>query len=229
MDWWEHIEATPKRAISYLDLTFNPAHEARATQVLSESELARASRFVYQQHCREYCLTRAGLKLLLAEAIQCGVTDLTIQTDPNGKPFAECKGCVVDMEFNVSHTDGHGMIALTRFGRIGVDIQHRNLKTTAERSLQRVFSSDEKQLLSTTKKEQKHIMLLRIWTIKEAVIKALGEGFRYDTTSFSVPEQLLFGEAEAIMNLPNDPSTQWQLLNLENEHYAAACAHELIG
>src|SRR5215470_12502934 len=55
-------------------------------QCLSEDERARAMRFVYQQHQRDYIVARAFLRTVLGRYLQMDPSQVTFAYNPYGKP-----------------------------------------------------------------------------------------------------------------------------------------------
>lgn len=95
------------------------------------------------------------------------------QVGPHGKP-----ACAVTprWHFNMSHSSHLGLFAVTEAMEIGVDIECARSLNDASRLAQRILSEEEKtqwQALDTADQER---ALLRYWTRKEAVLKALGWG-----------------------------------------------------
>ena len=74
---------------------------------------------------------------------------------------------------------------------------------------------------------EKTHLFFRLWTIKEALIKAHGMGFVLDVASFEVPPDMRNGAAKTAMRLPQLPQVTWQVEDLGNERFATAIAHEL--
>lgn len=70
-------------------------------------------------------------------------------------------------------------------------------------------------------------LFFRLWTIKEALIKALGLGFSLDPSQFEVPQALHQGRM-SIFRFPQLPEVHWRVEYIGNEDFSAAIAHELV-
>lgn len=134
----------------------------------------------------------------------------------------------MSIQFNVSHSYDHGLLAFASYGRIGVDIEDRHRRPNIDEILYSVFSAQEQRLLRQYPEPSRRQLFFRLWTYKEALIKATGEGFRRDTSAFSIPFSLLDQTRAASMTLSDMPDVLWKIVNLETDQFAAAIAHELV-
>ena len=230
LHWHRKLTQIGDIEIFYVDLSSNEASEFKAFDMLCDSERERARRFRDWNSRIQFTLCRAALRYYLCEVLNCRNCELRINSSRNCKPSAYVNASKVDFEFNVSHTNGHGLIALTKNGRVGVDIEHRHVKLDLDGPIKQAFSAPEQRALERVEPQYKEELFLRIWTAKEALIKATGEGFRTDTASFSIPKILLDGTTDKIKNfyLPSVQDTEWSLVNLETISYAAVLAYEVV-
>jgi 4'-phosphopantetheinyl transferase len=89
----------------------------------------------------------------------------------NGKPFLP--GCP-SLHFNLSHCKGLALCLLSAFP-CGVDAEPK--RTLREKVVRRVCSASEKTALAAA--EDKDLYFTRLWTLKEAYVKAIGIGISY--------------------------------------------------
>ena len=137
------------------------------------------------------------------------------------------QGLPVDINFNVSHSGNHGLIALAPEGRLGVDVEectpHRNLDTLIET----VFTPDEQAELALIEGEERPRAFFRLWTVKEALVKAEGTGLSLDPSLFEVPPAMRRGASSAVFAFPRTPSVRWRVERFDGDDFVAAIAHEL--
>jgi 4'-phosphopantetheinyl transferase len=92
----------------------------------------------------------------------------------HGKPYIVSG----KLHFNLSHCDGIGVCAVSD-RCVGVDAE--GIRTFSDRLIQRVLLPDEiKWVNSFGSPEEKDRAFLRLWTIKESVMKYLGTGLGLD-------------------------------------------------
>lgn len=177
-----------------------------ARALLSDRETARADRFVYDRHRRRYTIAQAHLRRVLSQLTGTAPQDIRFHFGRHGKPFLP-----EGPAFNQSHSEERIMIAVASEGRVGVDIEEirpvKYLLALADKN----FATDESARLHAVPEAERLPLFFRLWTRKEAFLKALGFGLRHPLRSFSVdpspdaPQGLLDAG-----NLPEDP-TAWYI------------------
>lgn len=142
--------------------------------VLSSYERERASRFVFDRDRDRFMARRVVLRSLLAERMHCAPADITIEAGPNGKPELRCTGND-DIQFNCSHSSGLALFALAHRTRIGVDMERvRPVSHLAEIGRHH-FTRREWSVIDAAR-SQRPALFFAAWTLKEAYLKATGEG-----------------------------------------------------
>lgn len=97
-----------------------------------------------------------------------GISDFRIERGEHGKPFlAEYP----DVHFNISHCRGLAVCGISN-GEIGVDAEY--IRARNDRVMRRSFSENERKFVSCS--ENPDIDFFRIWTLREALGKAMGTG-----------------------------------------------------
>ena len=184
-------------------------------------------RFVVEGPRRRFTLCRAALRAILCDQLACENEQLAFGASEYGKPFALVDGAPATISFNVSHSGSHGLIAFAPAGRLGVDIEERTDRRDIDLLGEAVFGPAERASLDLTSGHAKTHLFFRLWTIKEALMKAHGAGFRLDASSFEAPPTMLRGMSKAMFRLPQLPDVTWLVEDLGNERFAAAIAHEV--
>lgn len=193
---------------------------------LDMAETQRHQRIQSIDGKRQFALCRSALRASLIKKLDCKNDDLRFSDSRESKPFAIVCGERVNQEFNVTHSYRHALLALSEEGKVGIDVEERVARYDISGEITKAFSPTERKALGNTLGKNRTLMFFRIWTIKESLIKAIGEGFRYDTSSFTIPEQLIYGARRANFRFPHAPEQEWQIENLENDQFAASLTHE---
>ena len=225
--WWRLWQETDGVTILHVDLTPHADREARAFALLDAQETRRAQRFVVEPPRRRFALCRAALRVNLCQRLGCRNERLAFSALEHGKPVAEVNGERVSLGFNLSHSGGHGLIAIAPNGQLGIDVEERKPGRNFEGIGKRVYGPAERRLLAQAKGPRKAAFFYQLWTLKEALIKALGTGFTLNPATFEVPEAMLSGQRAGRFQFPQHPENHWQLLDLGEPRFAAALAYRL--
>lgn len=195
--------------------------------MLSSDECERAARFRFDTHRAQYVLTRGTLRWLLASYLDVAPREISFRYSDHSKPGLAAPANT-HLEFNISHTEGMAIFGFTRGRRIGVDVENIRSDFRADEIAERFFSLAERTLLREIPLQRRHETFFRIWTRKEAYIKALGEGLSHPLHQFDVS---LDDPARLIATRPNAAEAQrWQLENLSvAPGFAAAAVVETCG
>ena len=153
---------------------------------------------------------------------------MAFATSEHGKPFATVDQVQVAISFNVSHSGQHGLIAFAPDGRLGVDIEERVPHRNFDLLVESMLGKEEQAQLALTRGSARMHLFFKLWTIKEALIKAHGMGMALDASRFDLPPAMLRGATQSTFRFPETPEVRWRLDDLGNEHFAAAVAHELV-
>ena len=213
--------------VVHVDLRPHATRVNDAFEWLDRTERTRWRRYRYERPRREFGLCRAALRATLCDRLACGNEDLAFETSPHGKPFAVVGGRQATVSFKLSHSGNHGVIALAAAGRIGVDVEERPTRHDPEGPIGTVFAPAERAELAAAGGSRKIDLFLTLWTMKEALIKALGTGFSMDISAFEIPPDVRRGSRATTFRFPHDPAVRWQLEDLGNSSFAAAVAHEV--
>jgi 4'-phosphopantetheinyl transferase len=159
-------------------------HVAHAMTLLSDAEKRRCAAFHLDRHRAEYALSHAMLRLVLSEYAPVRPEHWQFLTGEKGKP--EIAGPVLDppLWFNLSHTDGFTVCVAGRVRDLGVDVENINRKASHEELAKRFFAPAEYEYLRNLPSGLQREAFFRIWTLKEAYIKAEGKGLSIPLDSF---------------------------------------------
>jgi 4'-phosphopantetheinyl transferase len=148
--------------------------------VLTSAEADRAARFHHDADRRRSIVGRAVLRHLLSRHFAVEPQAFRFELRENGKPFLPQS----DIHFNVSHSGEIVAIALAG-NEVGVDIEAKHRIPQIAAIAARFFSKEEAERVRAATDATAEFF--RIWTMKEAVVKAVGQGLGFPLDRFTVP------------------------------------------
>jgi 4'-phosphopantetheinyl transferase len=169
-----------------LNLDKTSADLAADWQVLSEDERTRALRFRYASHQYRWIAARAGLRRVLSEYCHTSPSQLEFSKKALGKPVLGNEHSNLGIHFNLSHSGKLAVLAVTRNGPVGIDIEHCKAIPDLESVARRFFSETENKQLLQLGRSSRQAAFYRCWTRKEAVIKTSGKGLSARLHAFDV-------------------------------------------
>jgi 4'-phosphopantetheinyl transferase len=196
-------------------------------QILSADERTRADRFYFQKDRERFIVARGLLRVILGRYINMEPSRLQFRYNPYGKPALANESGGNGLCFNLSHSDGLALYAITRGREIGVDIERIRPDLAEGQIAERFFSPREVKALRSLPPSLQPVGFFNCWTRKEAYIKARGKGLTLPLDQFDV--SLVPGEQAVLLCVSGDPkeSSRWSLLDLLPEAgYVAAIAVE---
>lgn len=152
---------------------------------LTAEERQRAAAFVRERDRRRFVACRRLLRATLGRALAIPAEEVLIRVGEYGKP--ELGGPHADAwSFNVSHSGGVALCAVARGRAVGVDLERlRPLRDLAGLA-RAVLTTGERAAIFRVPPDEQVPAFLRIWTRKEAVLKAEGCGLGRQPGSLEV-------------------------------------------
>jgi 4'-phosphopantetheinyl transferase len=138
---------------------------------LPETEQRELDRLTHPDRARGFALSRLLLRRELALHTQCPESRISVERAANGRLVPAGKA---DWHFSLSHAPGL-VAVLVADAPCGVDIeQRRHVQVLA--IARRYFAAIEVEWLEQQDETERLPGFLRLWTLKEAAVKALGTG-----------------------------------------------------
>ena len=225
---WRPFADYGQASVFHVDLKPDRDRETSATAWLDASEKARWRRIRNARSRREFVLCRAALRDILRARLDCPNRQLSFEETGNDKPLARVRGEPAPLNFNVSHSGPHGLIAVVPEGRVGIDVEDRSPCRDIDGVASLTFTPAEQAELAAAEGIRKTEFFYRIWTLKEALIKALGTGLSLNPARFEIPPAMRSRARRCIFRFPHLPDERWRLEDLGNADFAAAIATETI-
>ncbi|NDZ83185.1 4'-phosphopantetheinyl transferase superfamily protein [Streptomyces sp. SID10853] len=128
-----------------------------------------------------FVASRLATKYTAAAALRTAPAELDLAYKIGGRPYL--RG-LDQIDVSLTHTDDVIAVGISRNGRIGVDVEPAGRHMSYELLHNHVLTLAEKAELERLPERERPARLLRLWTLKEAYTKALGQGLRLDFTEF---------------------------------------------
>ena len=153
--------------------------------LLDAGETARMARFVHARNRIEYAAAHALSRLALGRALSVPPASLGFIEGSNGKPSAQSAGQPAPVSFNLSHTNGMVGVAVLAHPGVPVGFDLERFERRIDLGVaDRYFRPEEVNWLMSLAADERPRGFLRLWTLKEALIKATGEGLSRELDSF---------------------------------------------
>lgn len=152
----------------------------RLLPTLSADECARARRCRSERDRTRFVAGRGMLRVLLSRLMNFAPERITFRYGGQGKPALadDCGGR--EIHFNVAHSRGLALYAISQGRRIGVDVEYADGTLACDHIAARFFSPRENKALGALPDNERRREFFRLWTCKEACLKARGDGISPD-------------------------------------------------
>jgi 4'-phosphopantetheinyl transferase len=198
----------------------DPGLLERYAQLLTPDEHAKWQRYRFDKDKHQHLVTRALIRTTLSR-YEPRVTpaDWRFELNAHGKP-AIANPLDQPLHFNLSHTQNLAALAVTREAAVGVDVEKikpvdhvRGLaeRCFADEEIGYVFDGDQNALLQR---------FFKVWTLKEAYLKARGCGM-----SLSLHSVIFTPQAQPLVvrfDPDHDDPSAWSFY-----HWAVGADHQL--
>jgi 4'-phosphopantetheinyl transferase len=195
--WWMKLDAPPPEVI------------ARWCSCLDKSERAQAERFHFREDRDTYIAAHWLVRTALASVGGLPAADWRFVVEKLGKPGIDPALGQPELRFNLSHSRGFVACAVTVGSEIGIDVEALSRRQSGLDIAEHFFSPLEVAILRGMTPDRQHEAFFRFWTLKEAFIKATGEGLSRALDSFSFaldPISISFSQGHA------DRARGWQFI-----------------
>lgn len=152
---------------------------------LDLAELDRAARFLVPRVGRRFTVARGTLREILGAELGIPPASVRFAYGEHGKPSVE------GLHFNLSHSGDRALVGVAD-RPVGVDLEELRPDVQFRRLAERFFSALEREAMPD---QGLALAFFRLWTRKEAYLKACGKGLALPLASFAVPQGPLPGWA----------------------------------
>lgn len=155
--------------------------------LLTKDEEKSAKRFIQKRDRDKFVYRRGLTRFLIGEYLKTSPLNVDIIRNKQEKPYLPFK----PFFFNTSFSHEFFLLAITKEGEIGVDIE-RVRKLTDFSSVAN-FVCTKSELSQLKDLEKNYEIFFQLWTQKEAFLKGLGTGLSIDPRFVQTPVPQSFG------------------------------------
>lgn len=164
----------------------NMPNRAPDMTILSENEIERGRKFRDPQAFRHFVWARWLLRTRIGERFSIEPGEVELHITDLGRPFFKSNG-FAQIDFNLSHSGDYVVLAIADGCRVGVDVECA--ADTADADFLKPL------VLSHPGQHAQKRALVEGFSVKEAVLKALGTGLAGGMDSFDLPDLPIPGGA----------------------------------
>jgi len=180
-------------------------------EILSPDELVRARKYYFHRDFEHFVVARGVLRDIISRYVNVSSHKVQFLYDQYGKPLLS--PCGTPLCFNLSHSRGVALYAVSQVQAVGVDIEYAREDFSVDEIAARFFSANEVATLRALPSDLRTVAFFNCWTRKEAYIKARGEGLSHPLDRFTV--SIIQGEPVRLLKA-DDPgeTSRWTLIEL---------------
>lgn len=152
-----------------------------ALRPLLGRDFTRYDRITHPRVRAGFLASRLMLKHTAARVLADAPEAVELAYKPGGRPYL--RGCD-QIDVSLSHTGEVMVVGVTRRGLLGVDVERVARPMAGTDVESQVCTPHERALLDSLPEKSRNSALVRLWTLKEAYTKAMGQGLRLRFTEF---------------------------------------------
>jgi len=205
-----------------------PSDEA-ASADLTPDEIARADRLRFEADRHRFVASRLALRRILGGCLKTAPRAIVLVASPFVKPALDPSVHGTDIRFNVAHSGALALVAVGRAVEVGIDVERHRPMPELDALVSRFFSPRERAALAAVPASRRAAAFFECWTLKEAYLKACGDGLHRPLDAFDVTVDA--GSSPRLLEVRDRPGDEkrWTLARLQPAPgYAAAVVIEEI-
>lgn len=194
-----------------IKLSSNKTRISGFYKLLAPEEKTRSTSFFHEADTHRFIIGKAMLRILLGNYLNTSPESLTFSTGMNNKPVLNFQSKSI-IDFNISHSGDYILIAIAD-KPVGIDIEHYNIDSGSQEIMKVVFSKKEMSFIT----EQAHPdkTFYKLWTRKEALLKATAKGLNND-----IPDIPCLNGNHFVSHMQLNSYENWRVnnFNIDEQH-----------
>lgn len=163
-------------SIDHRDESLSDGYE-RGFALLPSDERQRALKMNHMHVRSRYVWGRILVRAVLAQILECDPTKLVLKYGNQGRPDLKSPQPARPFSFNISHTESTILLGVAHALHLGVDVERILPRRQIMPIAKFMYSPEEYAALQAIEdRSSQCVAFYRLWTLKEAAIKAYGQG-----------------------------------------------------
>lgn len=148
--------------------------------ILSTDELLTTQQFHSNFMQQRYICYHVALRYIIGSYLKCPPKQVPFIYNKHNKPYLIPEKNPLRLEFNISHSKDLALCAISTKARVGVDIEGLRNITNGDNVAKQILTKTEQDHYFSSPQTQRSKLFFKYWTLKEAFVKAIGEGLNFD-------------------------------------------------
>lgn len=194
--------------------------------LLSPDERQRAEKYRFEKDRDRYVIRRGILRKILGSYLKRNDEQLRFTYNRNGKQFLDIETGERTISYNTSFSADIAVAAVAFKGKVGIDVEFVDHEFPKFDVADRYFSVDEVSAIRSLPADLQTAAFFNCWTLKEAYVKALGEGLSRQMPKLKISTDI---EDSKTIQISADPKVTkgWFISSfIPKPSYIAAVAYE---
>ena len=195
-----------------VNLDCSPASINSLVDLLSDDEKDRANKFVFAKDKGRFIACRGTLRRVIGDYLGTVPRKIKFAARRYGKPYISAED--LDLRFNVSHSRGIAVIAVSLKREVGVDVEFVDRNFDVFKVAPSLFSAVEVSRLRSLPSRLQTVAFFASWTQREALLKATGDGF---SSSEELQTTISLSRRDEVSHtlFVNEKITEWSATSFE--------------
>jgi 4'-phosphopantetheinyl transferase len=184
-------------------------------KTLAPAERRRAESFHFERDRNRFIAGRGTLRTILGRYLRAHPATLELATGSHGKPLLAGPFARSGLHFNLAHSEDLALLAVVHGRVVGVDLEKICATNDAQEMAACFCSTRENTEFQSLPPDEREAAFFRLWTRKEAWLKATGEGL--GDLLDEVEVSFRAGQPARFLRLPAEagrPAHEWSLHEL---------------
>ena len=195
------------------ELDLAPGAIRHFERLLPPGEMQRIAKFKTPELRSRHTVVKGTLLSLIAQYTGDDAENIELGTTELGKPYLLHDDGDRNLQFNVADSNDLAIYAITKGGPIGVDLEEVIPLPDWQIMADVCMNAFEGEWIFSLPRDRQEMAFLRLWTIKEAYLKAIGTGLSVAPSTIEV--EFIQGEQYKFRRIHNqhDSIRNWKIFS----------------